>query len=124
MKISTILIVLTTLLFYSCSSNNTATDISGTYVTHFKNEFNITDDTLIVSTYSLQDKIYNIESRTGFHKIRNGSVQPKQYQIENTKAKWDVDKKVLEETELGHQIQFIAQKSILLIGNTEYHKIN
>jgi hypothetical protein len=123
MKRSTILIVLTTLLFYSCGSNNTATDISGTYVTHFKNEYSITSDTLIITSES-NSQIYNVERRTGFNKVRDSKTFPKEFKVAKWVSTYNIDKQLLQETELGKQISILPNKKSLKLGDTEYQKIN
>jgi len=105
----------------SCVSNSQ--EITGTYVTNFKNEYSTATDTLIISTYSLADKIYTVEYSAGFRKIRNGVVQPKEFKKMHWKATWNNDKMILEETGLGRQIQFISNRPVVLIGDMEYHKI-
>ncbi len=105
----------------SCVSKSQ--ELSGMYVTHFKNEYSSANDTLLISTYSLADKIYTVEYSAGFQKIRNGVIQPKEFKKTHWKATWNNDKMILEETGLGRQIQFISNKPIVLIGDMEYHKI-
>ncbi|WP_252793948.1 hypothetical protein [Mucilaginibacter flavidus] len=115
------IIVLLASLLGSCG--NKSQELTGAYVTQFKNEYSSATDTLLISVYSLPDKIYNVEYRAGFQKVRNGIVQPKEFKIKQWKATWNDEKMILEETGLGRQIQFISNKPVVLIGDMEYHKI-
>jgi hypothetical protein len=99
------------------------TGISGTYVTKFKNENSMATDTLIISEYSVSDKIFNVDYRAGFKRIRDGIIQPKEFKRKQCKATWDSDKHVLTEGGSGHQLTFISDKPIVLDGNMEYHKV-
>lgn len=47
----------------------------GTFVSHFQHEFSRVDDTI-----NIKDGI--VIRRTGFNKIRNGVLKPRQYEIE------------------------------------------
>jgi hypothetical protein len=123
MKASTIFIVLNILLFCSCTNNKMDTGISGTYVTKFQNEYSMATDTLIISEYSVSDKIFNVDYRAGFKRIRDGVIQPKEFKRKQWKATWDSDKHALTERESGHQLTFISYKPIVLDGDMEYHKV-
>ena len=123
MKISTILIALVTISFYSCSSNNKKTDISGTYVTQFKNEYSITTDTIVLTASESSSQTYNIERRTGFNKVRNGKILPKQFKVAKWTTTYNTTKELLQETDLGKQISLSPDKQSLKLGDTEYQKV-
>jgi hypothetical protein len=123
MKVSTILIALATISFYSCSSNNKKTDISGTYVTQFKNEYSITTDTIVLTASESSSQTYNIERRTGFNKVRNGKTLPKQFKVAKWTTTYNTTKELLQETDLGKQISLSPDKQSLKLGDTEYQKV-
>jgi hypothetical protein len=123
MKASTILIALATTLFYSCGSNYKKTDISGTYVTQFKNEYSITSDTIVLTTSESSSQTYNIERRTGFNKVRDGKTLPKQFKVAKWTSSYIMDKQLLQETELGKQISISPDNQSLKLGDTEYQKV-
>ena len=58
------------LFFAACKA-----DHNGTYINHTAGPYAITDDTLIV-----QDSI--ITNHSGFQKIRNGKMMPKEYKVQ------------------------------------------
>jgi len=60
-------IIVIALLFAACKSSN-----NGQYINHTKNEYVIADDTLEV-----RDSI--LIEHTGYQRIRNGIVQPKEF---------------------------------------------
>jgi hypothetical protein len=66
MKVSTILIALTITVLFGCSPASNKSDISGTYVTQFKNEYSITSDTLVIALEG-NSQTYNVERKTGFN---------------------------------------------------------
>jgi hypothetical protein len=124
MKASTVLFVIIAVISVSCNSTTkSSVDIEGTYVTHFQNEYNITYDTLIISAVKSSDKTYEVLRQTGFNKIRNGQSLAKEFK----KAKWvssyNTDKQLLQETDLGRQISFLADPHKLKLGASEYTKI-
>lgn len=122
MKVSTILIALTVISLYSCSYATKQTDITGTYVTQFKNDYSITADTLIVSSEA-NSQTFNIERRTGFNKIRDGKTFPKEFKSKKWVSSYDTEKQVLQETELGKQISVLPEKQVLKLGDTEYQRV-
>ena len=122
MKVSTLLIALIITFLYSCSPTSKTTDISGTYVSQFKNEYSITSDTLVVAIVgNLQT--YNIERRTGFNKIRDGKTLPKEFKVAKWVSSYDIEKQMLQETELGKQIYVLSEKQSLKLGDSEYQKV-
>ena len=122
MKVSTILIALVITSLYSCSTTNNKTDITGTYVTQFKNEYSSTSDTLVIASES-NSQTYNVERRTGFNKVRDGKTLPKEFKVAKWVSTYDVDKQVLQETELGKQISILPDKKSLKLGDTKYQKV-
>jgi hypothetical protein len=122
MKVSTIVIAIIITSLYSCSSITKKTDVSGTYVTQFKNEFSITSDTLVVASEA-NSQTYNIERRTGFNKIRDGKTLPKEFKVAKWVTSYNVEKQILQETELGKQIYVLSEKQSLKLGDSEYQKV-
>jgi hypothetical protein len=88
------------LLFAACKRN----DHNGIYINHIAGQFAITDDTLIIQNDFIM-------SRSGFHKIRNGQVLPKEYCVKQWPA----------ESPDAPQIRFANGK--LILTNTAYIKI-
>jgi len=122
MKVSTILIALIITTLYSCSPTSKTTDISGTYVTQFTNEYSITSDTLVVASEA-NSQTYSIERRTGFNKIRDGKTLPKEFKVAKWVSSYNIEKQMLQETELGKQISVLSEKQSLKLGDSEYQKV-
>ncbi len=122
MKVSIIVIALIITFLYICSPTSKKTDISGTYVTQFKNEYSITSDTLVVASEA-NSQTYNIERRTGFNKIRDGKALPKEFKKVKWVSSYDIEKQLLQETELGKQISVLSEKQSLKLGDSEYQKV-
>lgn len=123
MKASTIITILITIFFMSCERHPSSKDFSGTYVMKTQGEYAIDYDTLIVSLDKSSSNTYSIENNTGFEKIRNGVTKPKEFKKTNWIATWDEDKQVLSETDMGRQIQFRNNGSVLVLKNSTYQKI-
>ena len=80
-------------------------------------------DTLIIEAYNLNSRTYQVERRSGYHRIRKGQVMPKEYKQEKWMATFNQDKFILQETAYGRQIYFKPDLRSLSFGAT-YHKIN
>lgn len=108
------------LMMAACSSGNHS--ITGTYILNFKNEFTITNDTLIIEAYNLQASAYKLQKRVGYKLIRDGKILPKEFKQETWMATFNKDKQVLQEGELGRQVYLGADGHSLSFQGT-YQKI-
>jgi len=115
-----LILIGSTFIIVAC--NKTAGTISGVYVTAFKNEYSIANDTLIIEAYNLAAGTYHVIRRSGYHRIREGKVLPKEFDTKKWVATYNQDKQVLQETELGREIYVNADKGSLSFGAT-YQKI-
>ncbi|WDF81175.1 hypothetical protein PQ469_14280 [Mucilaginibacter sp. KACC 22773] len=77
----------------------------GTYVASWKNEFSLADDTIII-------KKDIVTKRTGYRKIRNGQLKPKEWSVE----RWIFNDPNSPIIELGDRQ--------IAIGSTIYKQIN
>ncbi|OCX54208.1 hypothetical protein BEL04_08075 [Mucilaginibacter sp. PPCGB 2223] len=116
-----LIVLLLAVLFYSCKSHTESTDFSGTYVLQTKGEYAIDYDTLILS--SNKSNTYSIQNNSGFQKIRNGVIMPKEYKKTSWLATWNEDKQLLSETDFGRQILFKDNGKSLVLKNSTYKKI-
>lgn len=124
MKASFVLLVIIAVFSFSCGNNTkSSVDIEGTYVTHFQNEYNITDDSLIISSVKSSDNAYDIIRRTGFIKIRNGKQLAKEFKTVRWVSSYNTDKQLLQETDLGRQISVLPDTHKLKLGSSEYTEI-
>ncbi|TWR25478.1 hypothetical protein FPZ42_12835 [Mucilaginibacter achroorhodeus] len=121
MKASIIYFLAISFLFAGCGNSETNSDFSGSYVNKAQSEYSIAFDTLILSKKS--ELSYEIERKTGFQKIRNGSIMAKEFKSERWSAQWNKDNMFLSETELGRQITFSEDGKSLSLKGTEYLKI-
>lgn len=103
--------------------NRTSDDLSGTYVTESTNEFIILNDTLIIKPYNQDARNYQIEKRSGYHRLRNGKKLPKEFKQKSWTATYNAEKQALQETEYGRQIYVNTKAGTLSFGAT-YRKIN
>lgn len=117
-----IILLFVSFIIYGCSDTAKESDPSGTYVTHFKNEYSLTDDTLIIRTISSSNQAYNIERKSGFQKIRNGVLKSKEFKSAKWDATYNIESKVLQQTDLGKQV-YITDHNGVKLGDSEYKKI-
>jgi hypothetical protein len=117
-----IILLFLTIIIYGCSETAKKSDPSGTYVTHFKNEYSLTDDTLIIRNINSTDQAFSIERRSGFQKIRDGVIQIKEFKSSKWDATYNNDSKVLQQTDLGKQV-YITDHNSVKLGDSEYKEI-
>lgn len=79
-------------------------DHNGTFVAKWKNEYSIADDTIII-----KDDV--VTKRTGYHKIRNGVVKPKEWSV----RRWVYNDPMSPIIEPGDDY--------IIIGSTTYERI-
>jgi hypothetical protein len=120
-KLRLLIIVAGATLILACNAK-TDSAVSGIYVTAFKNEYTIANDTLIIEAYNLETGTYKVARHSGFKRVRDGKVLPKEFKQENWTATFDKDRQVLQETQLGKQLYLNTQKGTLSYGAT-YQKI-
>ncbi|SCW38057.1 hypothetical protein [Mucilaginibacter sp. NFR10] len=124
MKALFVFLAIVAVLSIGCNNaTKSSENIEGTYVTHFQNEFNITDDTLIISSIKSSDNSYDVKRQTGFNKIRNGQQLPKEFKVAKWVSSYNSDKQLLQETDLGRQISILPGTHKLKLGASEYTKV-
>ncbi|MDN5286548.1 MAG: hypothetical protein JWR38_2822 [Mucilaginibacter sp.] len=123
MKTLKLLLLISCMLIIAGCKSGTPSTISGIYVTSFKQEFSMGNDTLIIEAYHLSSGTYQVERKSGYHRIRNGQLMPKEYNQRKWMATFDQDRFILQETAYGKQIYFKPDLKSLSFGWT-YHKIN
>lgn len=109
-------------LLTACSSN-TSTNISGTYVGSYHNEYTVGKDTLLISQSNSNAATYEIERHSGYQKIRNGKTLPTEYKQVKWTATFNKDKQALEETAYGRQLQFSKDWQSVSLGDNHYQKL-
>ncbi|MES2108568.1 MAG: hypothetical protein V4577_07470 [Bacteroidota bacterium] len=107
-------------IIIACNSTNQA--ISGVYILNFRNEFTITNDTLVIEAYNLEAGTYQVQRRAGYRRIHDGKILPKEFSQETWMATFNKEKQVLQETELGRQVYINADGHSLSFEGT-YQKI-
>jgi hypothetical protein len=91
-------------------------------VSHFKGEFSISRDTLIIAERSGSD--YTIDRRSAFQKIRNGKVKPVELKSSTFLGEYDDKQQRIITYPEGKVFTFGNKKGILLLGKREYKKID
>lgn len=97
--------------------------IAGIYVTQFQNEYTHTNDTLVITAYNLAAHTYQVERHTGYNKIREGQMQPREFKRQNWTATYRKDSQVLEEGQFGRKLFLKPDENELLLGSTVYKLI-
>lgn len=94
--------------------------IAGIYATQFQNEYSRTNDTLIITAYNLSAHTYQVERHSGFNKIREGKIQPREYKQQSWTATYTKENQVLEEGQMGRKLYLKPDRNELLLGSTVY----
>ena len=116
-----LIITICALSIIACNSSKSP-DITGTYVSTYQNEYSIGNDTLLITAFNTDGGIYQIERRTGYQKIREGKMLPREFKKAKWTATYDIEKQVLNETEYGRKI-YMKEGQKLLFGSTGYQRL-
>ena len=114
-----------TLVVLSCNGikeDNIKSFIPGTYVKLISNEFNKGNDTLHIRL--MDNNTFSITRVSVFNRIREGKITPVVRKSEIWTAIYNHDEQVLYETQKGKVLSFLPKQKMLLIGSSEYKKIN
>lgn len=101
----------------------TKSTITGTYVRQAEGEYSKAMDTLIVTPYDAKAGTFIIMRRTGFHRIKDGKLQPKENKQERMITVWDEETHQLQELKEGKLYTFPSTGKELLAGTAKYLKI-
>jgi hypothetical protein len=122
MKTLKILIILIFALSIIACNSSKGPDITGTYVSTYQNEYSTGNDTLFITAYNIDGGTYQVERRTGYQKIREGKMLPREFKKVKWTATYDIEKQVLNETEYGRKI-YLKEGQKLLFGGTGYQRL-
>lgn len=109
-----------------CRSETTpiaSASIQGVYINYAENEFSKAFDTIVLSVYDPNAATYIIQRRTGFFRIYNGILQPKQYKAESSVGVFDMTHLQLQEQKKGTVYSFTSLGTELFVGASRYTKI-
>lgn len=123
MKTIKLVILICCAAIVTACNNSKNPALSGIYVNQSQSEYSIAYDTLIIDALNLAAKTYNIESRTGFQKIRNGQKLSMQFKTETWQAVWNSAQQMLSEGEYGRQIHLSPDTPGIYIKKTLFRKI-
>ena len=117
----------TVLILAGCNqqlkSNDIKDSIPGVYIYAGGTEFSKGTDTLNISLYDEKAGTYIILRKTGFTRIVEGKLQPKEYKTETMIATYDENKRQLQEMKTGRLLSFTDEKKEILFGTEVYQKI-
>lgn len=94
----------------------------GVYERGIDNEFSKGRDQLIVQLK--QGNVYTIEKRSAIIRIRNGTSLPVKYDTVTWTGIYDETNQVIYEQRGGKVISFLPEENKLLVGGSEYRKVN
>lgn len=97
--------------------------IPGVYARKVVNEFSIGNDTLVIARLSRQGNSYQIVQRSSYRRIQNGKPQKIESKVENWTAVYNEQEKLLHETKKGKLISFNPEQGALMVGSSEYKKV-
>jgi hypothetical protein len=126
MKKYILLMMTSGLLISSCqqvSKEDVAENISGTYINQSKSNWSVAMDTVVISPYHSQSGTVIIIRKTGFNRIKNGLLEPKEYEEDSSVAVLDIVKNQLQEIRHGRIYTYLGSYDELLIGAIRYRKV-
>ena len=97
--------------------------INGIYVHQAESEYSKAMDTLIITPYDAKAGTFIIMRRTGFHRIKDGKLQPKENKLERMISVWDEETHQLQELKGGKLYTFPDSGRELLAGTAKYLRI-
>jgi len=97
--------------------------IPGTYARFSDHEMRKEYDTIRISMISGTGNNYSLIRSSSFQRKLDRKEFPWEFTKEEWTAVYDENKRVLNETGKGKLISFVPEKSILLVGTTEYKKL-
>jgi hypothetical protein len=80
-------------------------------------------DTFIVTPYDAKAGTFIILKKTGFHRIINGKLQPKENKQDRMISVWDEETHQLQELKEGRIYTFPSSGIELLAGTAKYPKV-
>jgi len=109
----------------ACTSNpkKLIEAIPGTYVNHSQSPYSMADDTLQIVQDDATSNTYRISRKTGFRRIMNGKLQPKEYRVKAFSGLWDEQKETLQITQTELVLIFQPDAKKLILKNSEYRKL-
>ncbi|MEJ7691585.1 hypothetical protein [Daejeonella sp.] len=115
------IVLMTSVLFCYCAGNERLSEIGGTYVNHSEGEYSVADDTLVIN--SISSRSYSITRKTGFQKVRDGKLLPKEQRREELTAIYEPRTRQLQETKRGRIITVNKKTGLVRMEATEYKKL-
>ncbi|RCH56833.1 hypothetical protein DJ568_02970 [Mucilaginibacter hurinus] len=122
-NLKNLMLITISLIAISACKMNSDPAIEGTYVTAFENEYSRANDTLIVSVYNKDGDSYKIERRSGFNRIREGRILPREIKQEEWMATFSPETQVLTIANLGRSVYMNAAKGEAVMGNTVFKRV-
>lgn len=98
--------------------------IVGTYVREAESKYSKAFDTIRIQVYDESNKSYQVQNSTGYHRIKEGKLQPKQFKFKEMVMLYNESTRQLEDNRSAKQFSFSPEKNTLLFGSAEYQKIN
>ena len=111
-------------LWVACSNKQQVRDfIPGTYINQAQSQYSIASDTLLLIRDEHSDNLYQIVRGTGFQRIKDGKLQPKEYKVKTLSGIWDEAKETFQVTQDGSILIFQPGAQTLTVGTAIYHKL-
>lgn len=97
--------------------------IPGTYVRYSENEMGRRYDTLQIEILSACSNNYRVIRFSSVQRLLDGQAFPWERRREVWACVYDEDKQIMNEMKKGKVMSFVPERSLLLVGSTEYKKI-
>ncbi len=122
-----ILFLLSLIFVVSCgqhsNSNDVKNSVPGEYIFNGGTELSQGSDTIIISAFDEKAATYMVIRNTGFRRLIDGRLQPKEFKSEKFIATYDDKKQQLADSKTGRLLSFSSSNKDLVFGTATYQKI-
>ncbi|MEP7374582.1 MAG: hypothetical protein ABI675_14405 [Chitinophagaceae bacterium] len=127
MKIFLLLHIIATLFLCGCNALYTADEVKefipGTYIRFSQHEYGTEYDTLVISLQNKSAGEYSILRKWKYERILDGKPVEPEYKRTTTSGIYDINQKLLTETQSGDLFSFDSEQNLLFVGSSKYRKI-
>lgn len=123
---TTMLILFATVIIYGCNTSNKDEIIEfipGTYVRVGQNEFGKEFDTLVITIQNPVAREFKIQNRWHYIRQVEGESNVPEYKVKETSGIYNVETKLLEESETLDHYSFDVKEKVLFNGANKFKKI-
>lgn len=97
--------------------------IPGTYIRAAEHEFGAEHDTILIELQNKAANEYKLTRRWKYERVLDGKPIEPEYKSTQTSGIYNVETKMLQETETGETYSFDIKQKAMFAGSTKYSKL-